>query len=1070
MKDLDHETFRDPPSEYRPAPFWALNDDLTPDRLKEEIAAMDEAGIGGFFLHSRPGLKTPYLKEEWFEALEACLEEAEDRDMLPWLYDEDRWPSGTAGGRLTKEEEEFRARHLFVYLGEEAEGKKEGVPLGTFACERGPGGDLGKSFRELGSEEEGQEVLQSEKEILVDFYWDYMSPSSWFNDQSYLDILNPEAVDGFLDSTYREYAERFGDDFGRLIPGIFTDEPHFAPLDRRGGATLPWTKDLEVVFRKKKGYSLLENLPCLVLRVGNWPAVRHDYWRVLTDRFLSSFCQPVYDWCEENDLLFTGHYWEHGFPSPASQGTPMAPLAYMGWPGIDLLGKNVDKGKSSGLKVQEQTGHIQMVKSASSVARQFGRERVLSETYGGGGWDLSFKDQKEMAAWQGVLGVDYVCLHLSLYSLRGGRKRDFPPSFGPEQPWWKHYRKMADYVSRLSYGLSAGVYETDLLVLHPATSTWLGEEPLQGVGPGEHRENHEVAKRLDSLLKDLERLNWDYDLGDEVLLARFGETDGPRLQMGEVDYGVVLLPPLLNLEEETLRLLLDFMDGGGLVAVCGSLPQFVDGRRGEEEKEDLEKLSAHENMANLKPDSPSELDQFLATNLTRRVKVIPDCDWKGSASISYQGGMDKLNDRLNPVYSAVRRLEGTKERYSVFLFNTAEESRAVQVSLPARGDWAEWDLLSGDKKLVGRATEEIGLHFAPGETRLLVMEGADDWANKIQGKEDGTRAEIVKLDGQWEFERTSPNVALFDFCQYRLEGEDWSQTSPLPQIWVELMEELGLEDVRERRGNRAVQPWSKGSFEKSEETVQLRYYFKSELDSAPSVQLVVEDGGEYEIEVNGREVGPSLSTDLGEGVSGIWKDPLFARFDLGELIQQGENEIVLSHELREDWSLENIYLIGDFAVKLASAEPRIGLTEEPSLLEGGSWVDAGYPFYAGSMKYRKRINLERKGGRVYLELPALNECASLVATVRLNGEEAGHSLWPPYRVELTSLLEEGENELEVELTNSARNLMGPHHDPRFEEELIVPPTSYIDWGNWSEDYLLAPDGLPRETRLKIVRE
>ena len=38
-----------------------------------------------------------------------CVEEARRTDMLAWLYDEDRWPSGFGGGMVTSNPE-FRAR------------------------------------------------------------------------------------------------------------------------------------------------------------------------------------------------------------------------------------------------------------------------------------------------------------------------------------------------------------------------------------------------------------------------------------------------------------------------------------------------------------------------------------------------------------------------------------------------------------------------------------------------------------------------------------------------------------------------------------------------------------------------------------------------------------------------------------------------------------------------------------------------------------------------------------------------------------------------------------------------
>ena len=68
-------------------------------------------GFGGFHMHSRTGRGTPYLSDEFMEMVRFCVEQAKKNDMLAWLYDEDRFPSGSAGGILTKDPK-YRSRHM----------------------------------------------------------------------------------------------------------------------------------------------------------------------------------------------------------------------------------------------------------------------------------------------------------------------------------------------------------------------------------------------------------------------------------------------------------------------------------------------------------------------------------------------------------------------------------------------------------------------------------------------------------------------------------------------------------------------------------------------------------------------------------------------------------------------------------------------------------------------------------------------------------------------------------------------------------------------------------------------
>ena len=49
-------------------------------------------------MHSRSGLITEYLGDEWFKLINAVADEGARQGMEVWLYYEDRWPSGSAGG------------------------------------------------------------------------------------------------------------------------------------------------------------------------------------------------------------------------------------------------------------------------------------------------------------------------------------------------------------------------------------------------------------------------------------------------------------------------------------------------------------------------------------------------------------------------------------------------------------------------------------------------------------------------------------------------------------------------------------------------------------------------------------------------------------------------------------------------------------------------------------------------------------------------------------------------------------------------------------------------------------
>ena len=49
--------------EYRSIPFWSWNNYLDEGELCRQIEEMKSAGIGGFIMHARTGLKEEYLGE-----------------------------------------------------------------------------------------------------------------------------------------------------------------------------------------------------------------------------------------------------------------------------------------------------------------------------------------------------------------------------------------------------------------------------------------------------------------------------------------------------------------------------------------------------------------------------------------------------------------------------------------------------------------------------------------------------------------------------------------------------------------------------------------------------------------------------------------------------------------------------------------------------------------------------------------------------------------------------------------------------------------------------------------------
>lgn len=482
--------FANPPSAYRPAPLWVWNGDMTPETIRRQLRDLAANGFGGAFVHPRAGLITEYLSEEWFARWQDALDEANQLEIKLYIYDENSYPSGFAGGHVSSELPDCSANSVWfkAYNREQLEASRQhtspllnrpGHPIKVFAM-----------IVRTDSEAHGRkwEVVKDVTLLPVadwgeygDHFWVFElgtpESSGWLAGFAYIDLLRPEATQKFLEVTHEQYHSRFGDRFGSLIPALFTDEPEISPgnLFESVADLLPFSHWLASEFERRNGYDIRDYFPCLFRDVV-MPAslidpikARYDYFCTIRELWVDNTVRPISEWCERNHIAYTGHYVEHQWPHPFYRTSPavMSMYEYMHWPAIDML--------ETGLLKKDGTEplHLMTIREAHSAANQFERERVLCEAYGAGGWDSTFEDYKRIGDWLYVHGINFLNQHLTYSTITGARKRDHPQSFDWRQPWWNEYATLNDYFGRLSYALSRGKTVNRILVINPTTSSFL---------------------------------------------------------------------------------------------------------------------------------------------------------------------------------------------------------------------------------------------------------------------------------------------------------------------------------------------------------------------------------------------------------------------------------------------------------------------------------------------------------------------------------------------------------------------------------------------------------------------
>ena len=104
--------FKNPPKEYSTGPLWVWNDLLGDEEIRSTLRDLAGQEIKQVWVHPRPGLMTPYLTGDWFHFWKVALDEAKKLDMDVWIYDENSYPSGFAGGWVPELMPESRGRGL----------------------------------------------------------------------------------------------------------------------------------------------------------------------------------------------------------------------------------------------------------------------------------------------------------------------------------------------------------------------------------------------------------------------------------------------------------------------------------------------------------------------------------------------------------------------------------------------------------------------------------------------------------------------------------------------------------------------------------------------------------------------------------------------------------------------------------------------------------------------------------------------------------------------------------------------------------------------------------------------
>lgn len=999
---MDKKEFLNPPAIYRPAPFWSWNDRLDGGELERQIDEMARKGWGGYFMHSRVGLVTGYLSDEWMEMIRTCTKKARETGTYAWLYDEDKWPSGFAGGEVPEMDESYRSRALVLLKENE---KTENDELISRVSYKGEEFIICKRISSLSN--------------------------PWFNGTCYVDLMNPEAVKAFINCTHERYKETCGEYFGKEIPGMFTDEPCYLMYSHYNVPAIPWSDCLPGYFEELKGYRIENHVDELFFNIGNYKKTRYDFYECATRLFIESFTEQYFRWCDENGLIMTGHYAAEDTLVEQTRwiGAAMPHYEYMHWPGIDKLGRHIEQ--------------LVAVKQVSSVVDQLEKERSFSEVFGCIGQHANFFHRKWIADWQAALGISFVNHHLSLYSMRGERKRDYPANLFYQQPWWEEEKEFGDYIGRLSYAVSKGKRKVDILVVHPMGSVWSEYSPLN------KKNNFMVEKNLydipfERLSKSLAANKLDFHYGDEFLMEKHAKVENGKLVIGSASYSTVIVPPCCTLRKTTLKLLDEFIEsaGPGRVIFVSDYPEMIDGVRAEIGIPDKA----------MKLSSIDEVIEKLDGYYPGRVKVYNKITGKNAEK----------------VFCHAREIDGGE---IIFLANTDEKSEvAAEIHIPNAKNLIIMDLLTGNRyHCPVRYSDETGIVdaiFYPAGSMLLLNvldnEGSSDDEDKMEcpdildsGIEFHSSGGILDTIENWRTTLLEDNVLPLKTVTLELDGRTVLENEPIEKAWH-------------------------GHFYKAPDGTPFKaeYTFEVLDEEIGEIFAAVECAENLDrITLNRHPVKPLKEKgELGAFNSDkSWKDINFTKVPLDGLLRKGRNTLAIEgrkvnnitgpgcHIRVADFKnhmpteVETIYIVGDFKVVDVDREC-FAIGKRSGAIDPQNLTASGYPFYSGSAAFTGQFDYNGPVRTVYL---SINDVNAACIGVEVNGQKVSTKYWRPYVFDITDCLVEGTNTVKVVASTTLFNIMGPNNISGIAEVTFVSPRTFVYFDKYTKRYELMPFGIGR---------
>ncbi|HAN44862.1 MAG TPA: hypothetical protein DCP97_05660 [Ruminococcaceae bacterium] len=1024
--------FINPPAQNRIVPFWFWNGDMDRETIKKQLWQMKEKGLGGVFICARQGLGIPYLSQKWFDTVKFASKTAEEYGLNVWLYDEYPYPSGMSGGEvmLRHPEAEHTVLQLKTYeiSGGDIDIKlpwakvlyAAALPVIEDKADMAAAVDLmpcigiiqeqeiyqqtgltaynNKRFFSYGPKKHLACTLPSGKWRVEIYIQEPVGDFKYYG--CFFDPFNQQAVKTFIDTTHEQYKKYMGSEFGKNIKGMFSDE--VGPLGR-----IPWSSKLPEYFYEKNGYDIIANLPAL--HDSSYPnayKIRYDMYQAAHELFTNSYHKQVAEWCGNNKLMLATEV-----PS-FRMSTQQHSDAIGGDTCHEKLGKSLEWIYDAYLR-----NYRSNAKAVSSLARQLDKKYAMIESFHSVGWTMTLQDAKWMIDRMGASGINLYVFHAFYYTIQSIAKHDAPPSQFWQNPYWKHYRLLADYAGRMSAFVSNTESACNIAVLDPVPSFWTylcrpaGSFAYSGCNENEKQELERLVSAWVAICKSLLFAQLDYEHLDAEILEKAVVKDG-ALIIGRAVYNVLVLPPMAAVEIGATRKIKEFLACGGKVIAQGMLPhRIID--------EDTEVKQQYEEMFGIN----ASTDGISQNGGAYFISGMPD---------------EPQHDTENKLLALCKKLAQPEFNFEIddsqkksFIASVRKDSQggsfllicnqggcdtfaAISFSSGKRYFAELYSLENGSTTPLKMQGEKLLLDFCPYESKLMRL------SHIKNGKPEDAPKSVITVPTNRPMQVGIDGGNIFRFAEFEVsrDMQSWKKTEP--KTFIE--QYAGLKEIQK---NDIKFDGVFGTSKKisMQYPIILHYRLSFELDSLPKELAILMDkrtiSGKYKLHLNEKEIDNSKFRPI------FVNDQNNILCDISGLVKTGKNELLFKVDIEEDWDgiRDNIYLYGDFGV----VQGKNGwlLTKQPQKAVITNTFIQGFPFYSGTFTFQSdfEVELDKILPEFILRFDFGNTIFDCIQA-SVNGIDLGVRAFTPYEWKgAKQMLKNGKNSITIKITNTLANML-----------------------------------------------